>query len=107
MDAGMVLLLEQMPVERTIVAPLALLAEFAAHEHQLLAGMSEHEGVIGAQIGKALPAVTGHPAEQRTFAMDDFIVRQRQDKIFREGVVQAEQDVAVMMLAVDRILADI
>jgi hypothetical protein len=26
---------------------------------------------------------------------------------FREGIVQAEQDVAVMVLAVDRILADV
>ena len=107
LDAGMFLLLEQMPVERTIVVPLALLAELAAHEHQLLAGMSEHEAVIGAQIGKALPVVAGHAAEDRALAVHDLVMRQRQDEIFRERVVQAEQDVAVVIFAVDRILADI
>ena len=103
----MLRLVEQMPVERMIVIPFALLAELAAHEHQLLAGMGEHEGVIGAQIGKALPVVAGHPAQHRAFAVHDLVMRQRQDEIFREGVVQAEQDLAVMMLAVDRILADV
>ena len=90
-----------------IVIPLALLAELAAHEHQLLAGMAEHEAVIGAQIGKALPVVAGHAAEDRAFAVHDLVMRQRQDEVFRKRVVQAEQDVAVMVLAVDRILADI
>ena len=103
----MLRLLEQMPVERTVVIPFALLAELAAHEHQLLAGMAEHEAVIGAQIGKALPVVAGHPAEDRALAVHDLVMRQRQDEIFRKRVVQAEQDVAVMMLAVDRILADV
>ncbi len=39
--------------------------------------------------------------------MDHFIVRQRQDEILRKRVMQAEQDVAVMMFAVDRILTDV
>ena len=69
--------------------------------------MAEHEAVIGAQIGKALPVVARHAAEDRALAVHDFVVRQRQDEIFRKRVVQAEQDVAVMMLAMDRILADV
>src|SRR6267378_2260201 len=55
LDACVFFLFEQMPVKRAIVIPFALLAELAAHEHQLFAGMSEHEGVISAQIGEALP----------------------------------------------------
>ena len=101
------LVVEQVPVERMVVIPFALLAELAAHEHQLLAGMAEHEAVIGAQIGEALPFVAGHAAEDRALAVHDLVMRQRQDEVLREGVVQAEQDVAVMMLAVDRILADV
>ena len=107
LDAGIFRLIEQMPVERAIMIPFALLAEFAAHEHQLLAGMAEHEAVIGAQIGEALPVVAGHAAEHRALAVHDFVMRQRQDEIFRKRVMQAEQDIAVMMLAVDRILADV
>src|SRR3984893_8398933 len=96
-----------MPVERKIVIPFALLAELATHEHQLLAGMSEHEAVIGAQVREALPVVARHPPQDRALAVDDFVVRQRQDEIFRKCVMQAEQDVAVMILAVDRVLADV
>src|SRR5437763_12127110 len=89
------------------MAPFAFLREFTAHEHQLLAGMAEHKTVIGAHVGKALPVVPGHPPEYRTFAVHDFIMRQRQDEMFRKRVVQAEQDVTVMIFTVDWILADI
>ena len=107
LDTAMLGLIEQMPVERVIVVPLALLAELAAHEQQLLAGMAEHEAVIGAQVCEALPVVAGHAAEDRPLAVHDLVVRQRQDEIFRERIVQAEQDLVVVMLAVDRILADV
>ena len=103
----MVLVFEQVPIKRLVVIPLAALRDLGAHEQQLLAGMAEHEAVIGAQIGESLPFVAGHAAEQRALSMHHFVMRQRQDEIFRESVVQAEQDVAVMMLAMDRILADV
>ena len=90
-----------------VVPPFVLLAELAAHEQELLAGMAEHEAVIGAQIGEALPFVARHAAEHRALAVHDLVVRERQDEILGERVVQAEQDLAVMMLAVDRILADV
>ena len=75
LNAAMTLLLEQMPIQRAVVIPLMLLAEFAAHEHQLLAGMGKHEGVIGAQIGEALPVVAGHAAQNRAFAVHDLVMR--------------------------------
>ena len=107
LDAGVPLLPQQVPVERLIVIPFALLAEFAAHEQELLAGMAEHETVIGAQVCKPLPLVARHAAEDRAFAVHDFVMRQRQNEILRKRVMQAEQDVAVMVLPVHRILADI
>ena len=107
LDAGMQRPLEQMPVERMVVPPFVLLAELTAHEQELLAGMAEHEAVIGAQVGEALPLVARHAAEDRALAVHDLVVGERQDEILEEGVVQAEQDLAVMMLAVDRILADV
>ena len=89
------------------MVPFVLLAELAAHEQQLLARMTEHEAVVGAQVCEALPFVAGHAAEDRTLAVHDFVVRQRQNEVLGECVVQAEQDLVVMMLAVDRILADV
>src|SRR5262249_51116604 len=50
LDAAMQRPLEQMPVERMVVPPLLLLAELGTHEQELLAGMPEHETVIGAQV---------------------------------------------------------
>jgi len=70
-----------------------------------LPGWLEHEGVVGAQICKALPLIARHPSQDRALAVDNLIMRQRQDEILRKCIVQPEQDVAVMIFAVDRILA--
>src|SRR5262245_6765198 len=96
-----------MPIERMIVPPLVLLSELAAHEQELLAGMTKHEAVIGAQIGKSLPRIARHATENRALAVHDLVVRQRQDEVLGEGVVQPELDLAVMIAAIDRIFADI
>src|SRR4029434_4293835 len=100
-------LLEKMPVERMVMAPFVFLPELAAHEQKLLAGMAEHEAVIGAQIGKTLPLVARHAAENRTLAVYNFVMRERQDEVLEERVMQTEKDLAVMMLAVDRVFADV
>src|SRR5579862_1916100 len=81
---------EQMPIEASVVIPFALLTELIAHEEKLFAGMAVHEAVIGSQIGEALPAIAGHAPEDRPLAMDNFVMAQRQDEIFRKSVKQAE-----------------
>ncbi|MFK4686340.1 hypothetical protein ABIF39_008097 [Bradyrhizobium diazoefficiens] len=107
LDARVIFVFEQVPVERLVVIPFAALRDLGAHEQELLAGMAEHEAVIGTQVREALPFVAGHAAQDRALAVHDLVMRQRQDEIFREGIVQAEQDLAVMMLAMNRILADV
>src|SRR5262245_30887539 len=89
------------------MSPFVLLRELAAHEQQLLAGMPEHEAVIGAQIGEALPNIARHAAEQRALAVHDLVMGERQNEILEEGVMQAEKDLTVMMRAVDGVLADV
>src|SRR5438128_12492625 len=96
-----------MPVERMVMAPFAFLGELVPHEQKLLAGMAKHEAVVGAQIGEALPIVARHAAEERTLAVHDLVMGERQDEVFEKGVMQAEKDLAVMMLAVKRIFADV
>src|SRR5262249_40542964 len=98
---------EKMPIKRMIMAPFVLLAELAAHEQERLAGVTEHEAVISAQIGKALPFIARHAPENRTLAVHNLVMGERQDEVLEERVVQAEKDLAVMMLAVDRIFADV
>src|SRR5215469_1026314 len=99
--------LEKMPIKRMIVAPFVLLAELAAHEQELLAGVTEHEAVISAQVGEALPLIARHAPENRTLAVHNLVMGERQDEVLEKRVVQAEKDLAVMMLAVDRIFADV
>src|SRR5205807_5567736 len=92
---------------RMVVAPFACLTVLASYVQECLAWMSEHQAVIGAQIGKTLPLVARHAAEKRTLAVHDLVMGERQDEVLEERVVQAEKDLAVMMLAVDRIFADV
>jgi hypothetical protein len=66
--------LEQVPVQRALVAPLALLGQLAAHEQQLLAGVRPHVGVQAAQVGELLPAIARHLRVQRALAVDDLVV---------------------------------
>ena len=92
LQAGVQRILEQMPIQAGVMVPFALLAEFPAHEEQLLARMAEHEAVVGPQIGEFLPAIAGHPSQKRAFAMHDFVMAQGQNEVFAEGVKQAESE---------------
>src|ERR1700731_257443 len=107
LDAGMPRVFQQVPVEGVIVLPFIYLSELAAHEKQLLAGMTEHEAVIGAQIGEALPLVAGHASENGALPMHDLIMGEGQNEVLEKSVVKTKQDLPMVVLAVDRILADV
>ena len=62
------LLICQMPVETLVEIPFPSLAEFLAHEQQLLARMPPHVSVIGPQVGELLPGIAGHAVEDRALA---------------------------------------
>ncbi len=107
LDPGVFRIFQQVPVQAVFVRPLALLRELAAHEKQLLAGVGPHETKVGAQVGEALPPIARHPADQRTLAVHDLVVAQRQDEVLGEGVEQAEGQVVLMEAAVDRLVTDV
>src|SRR4029077_13840247 len=64
----------QVPVDLAVVAPFPLLRDLAAHEDELLAGVTPHEPEIGAHIREATPAISRHAAEKRTLAVDDLVM---------------------------------
>ena len=103
----MVAPLEQVPVDRLVVLPLAPLGELVAHEEELLAGVAEHVAVEQAEVGELLPDVARHLVDQRALAVDDLVVRERQDEVLGEGVDQAEAELAVLVLAVDRVFVHV
>ena len=94
---------QKMPIQTLVVVPFPDLPKFTAHEQQLFARMPKHETQVSPQIGKFLPGITGHFVQQRTLAMHHFVVRNRQYKIFTEGVGQAKCQFAVMVLSVHRV----
>ena len=70
---------QQEPVKLTGFAPLSLLAEFLAHEEQLLAAVSCHEGVAHTEVGVLVYLVAGHLLDHGTLEVDDFVMGQGQD----------------------------
>ncbi len=89
------------------MVPLAPLAELAAHEQQLLARVRPHERQVGAQVGELLPAIPGHLVDQRAFAVDHFVVGNRQDEVLGIGVDHAEGHLVVVVLPIDRVFLDV
>ena len=55
----------------------------------------------------ALPVVTGHPADQRAFAVHHFVVAQRQHEPLAPGVHQSEGQFIVMVAAMDRVTSHV
>ena len=100
-------ILHDVPIEAGVVGPLADLAELAAHEHQFFAGLGVHVGEKQTQVGEFLPFVAGHFADQRSFAVNHFVVRERQHEILLERIQHAEGELAVVILAMDGIVLEI
>ena len=107
LHAGVQRVLQQVPVEALVVVPLALLAELAAHEQQLLARVRPHVAVQQPQVGELLPLVARHLADERALAVHHLVVRERQHEVLGEGVDQAEGEAAVVVLAVHRVVLEV
>src|SRR6266446_3338881 len=98
---------EQMPVQTRVVIPLPPLPKLSTHEEQFFAGLSIHISQQQSQIRILLRVAARHFAQQRAFAVDHLVVRQGQNKVFAEGVQEAEGQRIVMELAIDRILGHV
>src|SRR5437667_7498168 len=85
-----------MPVETFCFSPFAPLAELAAHEQKLFAGMRPHVGIERAQVRELLPFLAGHLIEQRALHMYDFVVRERENEVFAPRVEQTESERVVI-----------
>ena len=99
----MLRIVQQVPVERVLVAPFAPLPELAAHEQQLLARVRRHVGTEQPVVGALLPLVARHPVEQRALAVHHLVVGDRQRELLRPGVHERESNEAVVVAAVHRV----
>src|SRR4051794_6631060 len=78
--------LEKIPIKLTVVIPLPDLTEFATHEDQLLARMTVHPREEHPEVGEFLPFIARHFAQQRSLAMNDFVVAEDEHEMLAEGV---------------------
>ena len=100
-------IVHQMPVEADVVVPFAPLPELVPHEQQLLARMAVHVAVQRAQRRVFLPHVARHLVEHRPLAVDDLVVREREDEVLGEGVEHRERHFVVMPAAMHGVLLDV
>ena len=101
------MLVELVPVDAAFLGPLGALAELLAHEQQLLAGVRPLIGQQAAQAGGLDVVVAGHPAPQRALAVHHLVVTDRQHVVLAERVQHRERHLVVVVVAVDRITADV
>ena len=73
-DAEMGFVPQHVPIKLRSEVPFVPLAELPAHEEQLCARMGVHVGEHEAEVGKLVLSLSRHPAEQRSFSMDDLVV---------------------------------
>ena len=107
LDAAMGIVLEEMPVDAAGFGPLATLGEFLPHEEKFFARMSALIGVEQSEIGELLPHVAGHLVKKRIFAVDDFVVGEGKQEIFRESIKERESEFVVFVLAMNRVVGKV
>src|SRR5258708_26460754 len=96
---------ERVQLEFLCIFPLPPLSKFASHKEQLFARMAPHETEQKAQVGELLPDIPRHLAQQRAFAIDDFIVRERQPKVFGISLHQRKGELVMIVAPLDQIPA--
>ena len=67
-----------------------ILAEILSHKQELFAGMADHKGIAGLEVGKFVLRESGHFIDHGTLKVYDLIVGQRQDIVFAGEICQAE-----------------
>ena len=101
---GVELVVQEIPVQLPLLAPLGELADLAAHEPELGARQGHHPGGEGPRSREFLPVVSGHLVQEGLFEMHHLVVGDGEDVVFDEGVGGDVGDSAVVVAAEDGIL---
>ena len=92
-------IIKQVPLKLGVGVPLVELTDLTAHEHQLLAGMSDHIGYKATDALELLVVAAGHFIDERTLAVNDLVVRDGQHEVLGERVNHAEGKGVVMIIS--------
>ena len=100
-------LLGEMPVEAERVLPLRKLAELDSLEDEFLSRMCPHPREEHPAVGEFLPVVAGHFIDERSLAVNNFVVAENKDEMLLERIQHGKSDFPLVIPAVDGILADV
>ena len=103
LQLGVLVVVQQHPIQLLFLVPLRELAKLLPHEQQLLAGVGHHVAEEGAQVGKLSIVLARHLVDQAALAVHHFIVADGQHKVFAEGIEEAEGDLVVVARAEERV----
>ena len=103
LQLGVLVVVQQHPVQLLCLVPLCKLTELLSHEQQLLARVCHHVAEEGAQIGKLVVILAGHLVQQAALAVHHLIVADGQDKVLTESVEEAESHLVVVAGAEQRV----
>ena len=92
-------IIQQVPVQFPLLAPLLLLGEVLTHEEELLPGVPHHEGVCADEVPVLVDAEARHLVEHGALEVDDFVVGQHEDVLLRLVVAHGEGQLVVVVLA--------
>ena len=107
LNSGMGRVAEKVPIETLFMIPFPTLAEFAAHEEELLPRLAVHVPVDQSEVGELLPVVSGHFAEERSFAVHDLIMGKRKGEVLRKGIKHAEGQIVMLVFSMDRVMGHV
>ena len=99
--------LQQPPIQFGVGIPFGGLAEFPAHEQQLLARKEPLIPQQCPQVREPPPIIARHPAQQRALAVHHLVVGQRQDEILVMVIEHREREIVLMVLPMNRVVAEI
>ena len=86
---------QKMPIQALLMIPFPPLAKLTSHKQHFFPGMGVHESQKEPQVSKFLPVIARHPAQQRSLAVDHFIMRKGKDEIFSKSIPDAESQLTI------------
>ena len=100
---GVIRIIQHEPFQLVLVIPFSALTEFLSHEQELLARMREHIGKECAVGGELVALQTRHFLDHRALAVNDLVMRDRQDIVLGEAVEERECQLVMIECTVERI----
>ena len=82
--------LQNVPVKTCLEVPLLILRELLSHEHQLLARVSHHIAEECAHRIEAVFSRAAHLVKHRAFSVYYLVMRNGENKVLRERIIERE-----------------